>query len=102
MPTRRHFLQAAAGLTAVTPVADASGSPPSAKFRLGIVTYNIAANWDFATILRVLSQTRIGAVEFRTQHKHGVEPSLSADQRKDVRKKCQDAGVAIWGCGTVC
>src|SRR3954464_8576924 len=105
MHTRRRFLQAAAGTTALgaltrpRSLAAASGGP---KFQLGIVTYNIAANWDLATILRILSQTKIGAVEFRTQHKHGVEPSLSSDQRKEVRKKCQDAGVAIWGCGTIC
>src|SRR5262245_5490040 len=104
MYTRRRFLQAAAGAAAlgtVTPAAHAAGSPPP-KFQLGIVTYNIAANWDLATILRILSQTKIGVVEFRTEHKHGVEPSLSADQRKEVRKRCRDAGVAIWGCGTTC
>jgi sugar phosphate isomerase/epimerase len=105
MPTRRRFLQAAAGVTTlgavgVTPGAVAPGSP--LKFQLGIVTYNIAANWDLATILRVLSQTKIGAVEFRTGHKHGVEPSLSADQRKEVRRRCKDAGIMIWGCGTTC
>ena len=37
------------------------------KFQLGIVTYNIAANWDLATILRILSQTKIGVVEFRKE-----------------------------------
>jgi sugar phosphate isomerase/epimerase len=105
MPTRRRFLQAAAGVTSLgavgnTPGADASGSPR--KFQLGIVTYNIAANWDLATILRVLSQTKIRTVEFRTGHKHGVEPTLSADQRKEIRQRCKDAGITIWGCGTTC
>ena len=41
-------------------------------------------------------------VELRTTHKHGVEPSLSADQRRDVRRRFSDAGIEIWGCGTVC
>ncbi len=27
---------------------------------------------------------------------------MSKDQRKDVRRRFADAGVAIWGCGTVC
>jgi sugar phosphate isomerase/epimerase len=27
---------------------------------------------------------------------------LTADQRRDVRRRFQDAGVEIWGCGTVC
>jgi sugar phosphate isomerase/epimerase len=72
------------------------------KFRLGIVTYNIAANWDLPTLLKILQQTKVNVVEFRTGHKHGVEPSLSAAERKEVRKKCEDAGVTIWGCGTTC
>ncbi|HEX4590394.1 MAG TPA: sugar phosphate isomerase/epimerase family protein [Gemmataceae bacterium] len=103
MHTRRQFLATAAGTAVIagtTPGADTAGSP--LKFRLGIVTYNIAANWDLPTLLRILQQTKISAVEFRTGHKHGVEPSLSAEQRKDVRRRCQDAGVAIWGCGTTC
>jgi sugar phosphate isomerase/epimerase len=103
MPTRRHFLQASAGtalVAGVAPGANAAGSP--LKFQLGIVTYNIAANWDLATVLRVLSQTKIRAVEFRTGHKHGVEPSLSADERKAVRQRCKDAGITIWGSGTTC
>jgi sugar phosphate isomerase/epimerase len=104
MSTRRRFLRvaaAAATLPAITPTVPTAGfSPP--KFQLGIVTYNIAANWDLATILRVLSHTKITAVEFRTQHKHGVEPNLSPDRRREVRAKCHDAGVTIWGCGTTC
>jgi hypothetical protein len=35
-------------------------------------------------------------------HKHGVEPSLTKEQRKDVRKRFVDAGIEIWGCGTTC
>jgi sugar phosphate isomerase/epimerase len=105
MTTRRRFLQATAGIS----VLGASGTSraadaidPRLRFQLGIVTYNIAANWDLATVLRVLSQTKIQAVEFRTGHKHGVEPSLSADQRKEIRQRCRDSGVSIWGCGTTC
>jgi sugar phosphate isomerase/epimerase len=103
MPTRRRFLQAAAGTAfavGAAPAAETSGS--TRKFRLGIVTYNIAANWDMATLLKILRQTEIPVVEFRTGHKHGVEPTLAADQRKEVRQRCRDAGVTIWGCGTTC
>jgi sugar phosphate isomerase/epimerase len=103
MPTRRHFLQVSAGTAlaaGIAPGAEPPGSP--VKFQLGIVTYNIAANWDLATVLRILSQIKTRAVEFRTGHKHGVEPSLSADERKAVRQRCKDAGISIWGCGTTC
>ena len=105
--SRRRFLQAAGAATAaaVAPVADAPGSPAGAaplKFQLGIVTYNIAKDWDLPTLLKVCKEVPIAAVEFRTEHKHGVEPSLSPEQRQEVKKRCQDAGVTIWGCGTTC
>jgi sugar phosphate isomerase/epimerase len=103
---RRSFLRAgalgAAGLAA--PAADA---PPKEddkkpKFRLGLVTYNLAANWDLPTLLKTCQAAGVSPVEFRTTHKHGVEPSLTKEERKDVKKRCADAAVDIWGCGTVC
>src|SRR4051794_16623791 len=100
--SRRRFL--AAGALAAG-AAHAPGSPASdapLKFQLGIVTYNVAAKWDLPTLLKVMQQTKITGVEFRTEHKHGVEPSLSAGERADVKKRCADAGVAVWGCGTTC
>jgi sugar phosphate isomerase/epimerase len=106
-PSRRHFLQsagaAAAGLAA-GPVAakPAPAARPAVRYRLGIVTYNIAATWDIPTILRVCRNVGLGAVELRTTHRHGVEPTLSADERRDVRNRFRDAGVTLWGCGTVC
>ena len=44
----------------------------------------------------------LSPVELRTTHEHGVEPNLTKDQRKEVRQRFADAGVGIWGCGTVC
>jgi sugar phosphate isomerase/epimerase len=103
---RRQFLQTgvlAAGLA--VPTASASSSNKDDKtpqFHLGLVTYNLAASWKLDTLLRVCKSTGVSPVELRTTHKHGVEPSLSKDQRKDVRRRFADAGVAIWGCGSVC
>jgi sugar phosphate isomerase/epimerase len=50
----------------------------------------------------VCKNVGISPVELRTTHRHGVEPSLSQEQRKEVRRRFADAGVDIWGCGTVC
>lgn len=72
------------------------------RFRLGIVTYNIAAAWDVPTILRVCRAVGLSPVELRTTHKHGVEPSLGAAARREVRQRFADAGIEIWGCGTAC
>ncbi len=100
---RRQLLAAGLGTT-VLPAAlvGATESAPAAKFKLGLVTYNLAEKWDLDTILQVCKETGLAAVEFRTTHKHGVEPKLTKDERKDVRKKCADSGVAISGCGSVC
>ncbi|HTK76471.1 MAG TPA: sugar phosphate isomerase/epimerase family protein [Gemmataceae bacterium] len=105
--SRRHFLQtaavtAAAGSLAAPATTTAAGNDDAPKFQLGIVTYNVAAKWDLPTVLKVLKDTKIGNVEFRTTHAHGVEPSLSSSQRQDVKKRCADAGIRIWGLGSIC
>ncbi len=105
---RRRFLAAgalgAAGLRAA-PAAEPSAArdeDKKPKFRLGLVTYNLAANWDLPSLLKACQSTGVSPVELRTTHKHGVEPSLSKDARADVKKRFADAGVDIWGCGSVC
>jgi sugar phosphate isomerase/epimerase len=105
--SRRGFLQAAgsttASLAAVSTIgtqARADEKPP--RFRLGLVTYNIAAKWDLPTILRICKDVEISPVELRTTHKHGVEPTLTKDQRREVRQRFTDAGIECWGCGSVC
>jgi sugar phosphate isomerase/epimerase len=100
--SRRAFL-ASAALTASgglhPPLAHAE---EAAKFKLGIVTYNVPKDWDLPTLLKVCKEVGIAAIECRTTHKHGVEPGLNADQRKDVKKQFADSGVVFWGCGSVC
>ena len=92
---RRHFL-AAAALPLV------AARPATPKFRLGLVTYNVPATWDLPTLLDTCKAVGIAAVECRTTHKHGVEPSLTADERKRVKGRFADSGVRFWGCGSVC
>ena len=100
--SRRQFIAAsgaavAAGLSPKLAAADAP-----LKFQLGTVTYNVPKDWDLPTLLKVCKDTGVAAVECRTTHKHGVEPALSPDQRKSVRKQFEDSGVVFWGCGSVC
>jgi sugar phosphate isomerase/epimerase len=111
-PDRRHFLRTAAALAAFASqkllpptqalAAPAKVDPKAPKFRLGLVTYNIAKDWDVPTLLKVCKGVGISPVELRTTHKHGVEPSLTKEERKTVKSQFADAGVEIWGCGTVC
>lgn len=102
--SRREFLAASAALAATAgsrpPLAAAAEQP--AKFKLGLVTYNVAKDWDLPTLLKICKETGIAAVECRTTHKHGVEPSLTPEQRKDVKKQFADSGVVFWGCGSTC
>jgi len=107
--SRRGFLAstgagAAAGLVtrAACAAQPAAGAQPALKYRLGIVTYNIAATWDVPTILRICRAVGLSPVELRTTHRHGVEPTLSNEARKEVRQRFSDAGIEIWGCGTTC
>ena len=70
--------------------------------KLGLVTYNLAPKWDLATIIKNCRAAGFEGVEFRTTHAHGVEPSLSAEQRREVKQRCADGGLTIWGLGTAC
>jgi sugar phosphate isomerase/epimerase len=106
---RRHFLHAGAlGVAAATLAPPARAADPEKapdkkpKFRLGLVTYNLAAEWDLDTLLKICKATGVSPVELRTTHKHGVESSLGKEKRAEVKKKFADAGVECWGCGTVC
>lgn len=68
--------------------------------KLGIVTYQIAADWDVATIIETCAKLGYGGAELRTTHAHGVESDLSAGQRQDIRKQFEDGGVEIAGLGS--
>ncbi len=68
--------------------------------KLGIVTYQIAADWDVDTIIETCSELGYSGAELRTTHAHGVESDLSAGQRQDIRKKFEDGGVEIAGLGS--
>ena len=45
---------------------------------LGLVTYNLAKDWDLATIIQNCQESGFEGVELRTTHAHGVEVELSA------------------------
>lgn len=104
--SRRQFLQAgamtSAGLLLGPDNILEANADKEPKFRLGLVTYNVAAAWDLPTVLQVCQKVGIASVELRTTHKHGVEPTLTKTQRSDVRKRFQDSGVVCWGSGSVC
>jgi sugar phosphate isomerase/epimerase len=76
-----------------------SAAPP---FKLGLVTYNLAKDWDIDTIIQNCEETGFEGVELRTTHKHGVEISLSKGQRAQVKQRFADSPVRLMSLGTTC
>lgn len=68
--------------------------------KLGMVTYNMAKDWDVPKIIEMCQETGFQGVELRTTHAHGVEVTLSAAERAEVRKQFEDSGIEIAGLGS--
>jgi sugar phosphate isomerase/epimerase len=89
-----------AAATASGTAAEAPAAPAGKLPRLGLVTYNLAKDWDVDTIIANCAKTGFEGVELRTTHAHKVEVALSADQRREVRKKFADSPVTLMGLGS--
>ena len=70
--------------------------------KLGLVSYMIAAQWDVPTIIQKCTELGYEGIELRTTHAHGVETSLTAPQRQEVRARFADSEVVLWGLGSTC
>lgn len=70
--------------------------------KLGIVTYNIAKDWDVPTIIEMCEKVGLEGVELRTTHAHGVEPSLSKEERSKVKEQFENSSVRLLSLGSVC
>ena len=68
--------------------------------QLGIVTYNIAKDWDLTTILARLEKLGYEGVELRTSHAHKVEVNLTKAEREAVRNRFEDSPVQLAGLGS--
>ncbi len=103
---RREFLQTGAltaslaALATLPRPAHALANQTNAKMKFGLVTYLWGQHMDLPTCIAACEKSGLLGVELRTQHKHGVEPSLSAAERKDVRKRFADSPVKLVGYGS--
>lgn len=61
--------------------------------KLGLMSYNLARDWDIETIIKNLTEAKFQHVELRTTHAHKVEVNLSKAQRKEVRKRFEDSAL---------
>jgi len=70
--------------------------------KLGMVTYLWGAQWDLPTLIKNCEATGFEGVELRSTHKHGVEVTLSQQERKEVKKRFADSPVECVGLGSAC
>jgi len=70
--------------------------------QLGAVTYNVLKDWDLDTIIKNLQAAGYAAVELRTGHKHGVEPTLNPAEREKVKQRFQASKVRLLSFGSTC
>ena len=68
--------------------------------KLGLVTYNMAKDWDIPTLIERCVETGFAGVELRTTHAHGVEVELSASERAAVKQQFADSSIEIAGLGS--
>jgi len=101
--SRRSFIQkslvAGSGLTLLNPLSAFSMQKKS-KMQLGLVTYQWGRDWDLPTLITNCEKTGLLGVELRTQHAHGVETSLSKNERLEVKKRFADSPVTCVGYGS--
>ena len=70
--------------------------------RLGLVTYNVARDWDIDTIIDKLEASGFEAVELRSTHRHGVEPGLEPARVEEVRRRFESSRVRLLSLGSAC
>lgn len=70
--------------------------------QLGLVTYMWGVDWDLPTLIKNCQMTGFAGVELRSTHKHGVEPSLGPDERRDVARQFAESGIELVGLGSAC
>jgi sugar phosphate isomerase/epimerase len=68
--------------------------------KLGIVTYELGRDWDVPTLIERLPTLGYAGVELRTTHAHGVEESLDAIGRAEIRQRFADSPLEVVGIGT--
>ena len=104
--TRRDLLShsAAVGAGALLGASRLAAAPaagkPGSKIRFGLVTYLWGMDSDLPTLIRNLETTKVLGVELRTTHKHGIERTLNARQRGEVKKRFADSPVTLVGIGS--
>ena len=103
MSSRRRFLHQSVATAAGALGLSAFGQqlkPQGENISFGLVTYMWGAEWDIPTIIANLTKLGVAGVELRVDHAHKVAPSMSPEQRAEVKKQFTEGGIEIVGMGT--
>lgn len=76
-----------------------ANSKLGSKMKFGLVTYLWGRDWPLSELIANCEKTKILGLELRTEHAHGVEPSLTRQQRIEVKKRFSDSPVILVGLG---
>lgn len=68
--------------------------------KLGVVTYNIAKDWDLDTLFKRLPMLGFEGVELRTGHAHKVEVGMSPAERSELKSRFDDSPLELAGLGS--
>ncbi|WP_339876956.1 sugar phosphate isomerase/epimerase family protein [uncultured Algoriphagus sp.] len=101
--SRRNFMQksvvASVSLAAMQFPLDVFAMAKS-NMKFGLVTYQWGRDWDLPTLIANCEKAGVLGVELRTEHEHGVETSLNAAERAEVKKRFKDSKVTCLGYGS--
>ena len=98
--TRRNFMAGSAALAATLATGGllpAASDKPGPK--LGLTTYVIGGKWTIDDLIKNLTAAGIEGLELRTDMKyaHGVELTINAAHRKELRKRFADSPITFVG-----
>lgn len=74
-----------------TDSAQAAPTRETGPLHLGLMTYNLAKDWDIDTIIKNCTEAKFEHVELRTTHAHKVEVDLTPAERAKVKRRFQDS-----------
>jgi len=90
------------GLNRLEPMAVSANTHVGGGMKFGLVTFLWGKDMDLPSLIEACEQSGMLGVELRTEHAHGVEPTLSAHQRNEVKKRFADSPVTLVGYGSNC
>ncbi len=105
---RRSFLQTSALAGAAWSLAGTGATRLLAQERerkgdrmaYGLVTYLWGQDWSLDTLIENCEKAGVLGVELRTTHKHGVEPTLDEQGRREVQRRFARSRVTLVGIGS--